>query len=726
MTATSPVRLLATHLDVRDTQAHIAGTLVTPAINVHLPPLAAAAWLRGAARRTNLTACYVDLASKRSEWIVEFVRAVSDALVTRPPDAPIDICLRIPESVDAATLGIDLLEPQPITLDHFSPPEGFALWQPGANTNSDEDALAHAVWSQQDYDWRWKDNKGRYFYYSRRNEEAQIRKHLAGAVPFVLAGQALAGKTRLLLRALLETRVTVLAARTDATDWAFPPQLPEGTWLVIDDIDRMLESPAFRHAFIEFAGRNSLWCATCRSGEGYEQLRSSLPPRQIERLQTVLIGRLNDKEVESVVVQLSLARRHEKQRAAPRNIGYYFLNTALEVWRSHYARLPADEKAVLRATSAALRLGFGTPNRQDTIDQAIPAWMAHHAFPDKPALERDAFDVACAKLDQSADSKGWWEIDAVNGLLRLEPVFIDEIIDQKFTLAGVDSLRRMTALVGQNGAPEFLADTAAIARWSEQALRAGLRFNAADYAQIAARLALLGETVKTQPDTAIRALIHLWLCAEPAVRPAIVALGTGHSPSACFYLNLVLRDADVDSHTALDLCRALVIKADAYTFNTLIAKLSTGGNNREALRFLQMEMRSAGVEPDVVTFTTLIEKAASESERQRLLADMRSAGVEPNVVTFNTLMNKSASLAEVEAYFGRMREAGIRPNHYSLPALIKACPSYDAGRRWLESFQTNRFPINEYAFKALRRHAVRDEQRAEITALEQSILGRQP
>jgi hypothetical protein len=137
-------------------------------------------------------------------------------------------------------------------------------------------------------------------------------------------------------------------------------------------------------------------------------------------------------------------------------------------------------------------------------------------------------------------------------------------------------------------------------------------------------------------------------------------------------------------------------------------------------------MRSAGVEPNVVTFTTLIEKAASESERQRLLADMRSAGVEPNVVTFNTLMNKSASLAEVEAYFGRMREAGIRPNHYSLPALIKACPSYDAGRRWLESFQTNRFPINEYAFKALRRHAVRDEQRAEITALEQSILGRQP
>ena len=724
-----PVRIRLTRLEARSAEKKAGQSFIIPPIKIGMPPAPAAAYFRGISQREDIRACFVDCTSKGDEWVTAFEKAVGAALAGRPTHASLLICLRVNEAFGTEDSSADWLEVQPIAFneadaaDFAAPPEesGFTLWQPSvgevvAGTGvapEDEDNLARLLWRGNDYETRWHHNKGRYFYYSRNAEERQLNTCLNGAAPFALVGQSLAGKTRLLLRALAERRAAVLVARPDAMRWTFPAPLPKSVWVVFDDIDIFLTHPNFASDFAAFTAQHGRWAATCRSGEAYESLRAALPERAGESLSPLLVGRLNANEVERVAVQLHLAPRQEQHRQAPRNIGYYFLNEALNIWRNQYSQLPTQEKSALQATAAALRLGAGSS--LDTVEEKYPRWLLGHGQPAK--LSDDEFSAACAALALDPQAKSWWEYEKNNSRLRLEPVFIDEIIDPKGDLLAVDFVLKV--LASQTAGIAFLATPQALARWLEQAVRphgngSRLELSHSAYEQLAPHLVRV--LANGSGADAGRILLMLWCCADAEARrelPDLLGpLLKDHRPQM-ITLNLLLRDAErIDGDELQAFCRRLKLQPDEYTFTTLIEKATSDAERQR----LFAQMQAAGVTPNVVTFNTLIEKATSDTERQRLFAQMQAAGVTPDVVTFNTLIEKATSDTERQRLFAQMQAAGVTPDVVTFTTLIEKATSDAERQRLFAQMQAAGVTPNVVTFTTLIEKATSDAERQRLFA----------
>ncbi|AQR65403.1 hypothetical protein BXU06_10295 [Aquaspirillum sp. LM1] len=665
-----------TLLDLPGAERLLPDTLVKAALNSKLPASVAAAYFRGFVHRTELSACYADCRGKSAEWVNQFVAACQQILAAR--QAPLWLCLAV--DAGAASADGDWLEAAATiaapSLDNWTPEpdSGFALWRPLGHAANDEDALAQLLWRARDYQQRWVNNKGRYFYYPRDHEERPLCQALAGHSPFALVGQSLAGKTRLLLRCLLTLGQPVLVAQGDAGQWRFPAGLPAELWVVFDDIDQNLQDASFAAQFSAFSQRHPRWAATCRSGEAYAQLRDALPARVKETLRPQLLGRLNDQEVERVAVQLHLNANLPKTRLrqAPRNIGYYFLHDAITLWREQFRQLPGNEHTALRGVALALRLDGGG---MDSIAQARPRQLLENTLP--TALDAAEFEIACQALADRADAKAWFQWRAANRTLSLESVFVDEVIDPEHALLALDYALAAHALPAQDGA-RWLATPRALAHWLEQAARPGdgraLRLGDAELTRLLPML----RTLFAKPDAhACRALLLLWACAQPEARERLLrefASKVRPQPQQDrLTLNLLLRDSEppLPGDAVLTLCHTLKLSPDIYIYTTLISRSQ---NAHERQRLLG-EMRTAGLTPNVVTFTSLIEKAASEAERQRLLGEMRAAGLTPNVVTYNSLIEKAASEAERQRLLGEMRAAGIKPNVVTFTSLIEKAAS---------------------------------------------------
>ena len=102
-------------------------------------------------------------------------------------------------------------------------------------------------------------------------------------------------------------------------------------------------------------------------------------------------------------------------------------------------------------------------------------------------------------------------------------------------------------------------------------------------------------------------------------------------------------------------------------------------------------MRGEGLEPDVITFTTLLHasiKSAGEGEHGGLdaafdvLREMEDAGVKPNVVTFNAVLGACARSAKVQglkmvdkglSLIDIMGQQGVQPNRLTFNTLLFAC-----------------------------------------------------
>ena len=83
--------------------------------------------------------------------------------------------------------------------------------------------------------------------------------------------------------------------------------------------------------------------------------------------------------------------------------------------------------------------------------------------------------------------------------------------------------------------------------------------------------------------------------------------------------------------------------------------ISARSHDAKACRIMFDLMLSKGVQPDVVTYSTLMEGMKSGRERREVLEEMRGAGVEPNVVTYSTLMEGMKSGRERREVLEEMR-----------------------------------------------------------------------
>ncbi len=142
---------------------------------------------------------------------------------------------------------------------------------------------------------------------------------------------------------------------------------------------------------------------------------------------------------------------------------------------------------------------------------------------------------------------------------------------------------------------------------------------------------------------------------------------------------------------------------DVITYNTLLRHLIRSGNSTEAMALLQ-QMAKAGVQADVVTFTTILDEAFryaefdTPEEQKKIVEyvfeEMQAAGVSPNHHTYgkvisSLLMNCQGDLTTVNAVLERMNKQGLQPTAHIFTNLVswyfkQTPPDLDAIRSLIE------------------------------------------
>jgi len=112
-------------------------------------------------------------------------------------------------------------------------------------------------------------------------------------------------------------------------------------------------------------------------------------------------------------------------------------------------------------------------------------------------------------------------------------------------------------------------------------------------------------------------------------------------------------------------------------------------------------MRNEGIQPDTVTYNTLISKAKSNEEAEGWLKIMSDEGIEPNVVTYNTRMSIAENYAEAESWLKIMRDEGIEPSLVTYNTLISKSQSHHEANRWLKIMRLERIEPNIVTYKKL-------------------------
>ena len=128
----------------------------------------------------------------------------------------------------------------------------------------------------------------------------------------------------------------------------------------------------------------------------------------------------------------------------------------------------------------------------------------------------------------------------------------------------------------------------------------------------------------------------------------------------------------------LDEMRQAGCEPDVFSYSILINLCARSKDWKTAVSLLR-EMPGAGVQPDVVSYNATIsacEKAGRWEKAVSLLREMPAAGVQPNVVSYNATISACEKAGHWEKALSLMREmpaAGVQPDVISYNATISAC-----------------------------------------------------
>ena len=158
----------------------------------------------------------------------------------------------------------------------------------------------------------------------------------------------------------------------------------------------------------------------------------------------------------------------------------------------------------------------------------------------------------------------------------------------------------------------------------------------------------------------------------------------------------------------LDEMRTRGVQPDVISFNAAISACGAAGRWEHALSLLE-EMPSRGVEPDAYSFNAAISACGAGKQWERalsLLLEMRTRGVEPDAYSFNAAISACEKAKQWEralSLLDDMRTRGVEPNVISFNAAISAC---GAGGQWeralslLEEMRTRGVEPSVYSFSA--------------------------
>lgn len=138
------------------------------------------------------------------------------------------------------------------------------------------------------------------------------------------------------------------------------------------------------------------------------------------------------------------------------------------------------------------------------------------------------------------------------------------------------------------------------------------------------------------------------------------------------------RDLNGALRTLGELDRAPKVSRNLFTYNAVINALVMCSQYAKADEFWR-EMQEAGIEPNLVTFNTMLKSCFGGMEEDvqrafRLLKEMEERGISADRVTLNSLINACVSAGRVQDAHGvyeQMRRLNIEPDAYTFCTLAK-------------------------------------------------------
>ncbi len=101
---------------------------------------------------------------------------------------------------------------------------------------------------------------------------------------------------------------------------------------------------------------------------------------------------------------------------------------------------------------------------------------------------------------------------------------------------------------------------------------------------------------------------------------------------------------------------------------------------------------------------------------------MRRDGVQPNTVTYNTLMNLSPDFETAKAWLDQMRRDGVQPNTVTYNTLINLSPDFETAKVWLDQMRRDGVQSDEWTAISLTRW-IRTFQDADLMTAQLTALG---
>ncbi|KAK3128626.1 hypothetical protein QOZ80_6BG0464320 [Eleusine coracana subsp. coracana] len=134
-----------------------------------------------------------------------------------------------------------------------------------------------------------------------------------------------------------------------------------------------------------------------------------------------------------------------------------------------------------------------------------------------------------------------------------------------------------------------------------------------------------------------------------------------------------------DVRQLLDAMRDRGVEPDLVSFNTLINAMAKSGCLAAGVALdLLFEVRQAGLRPDVITYNTLISACSQSSNLEDALSvfeEMMASECRPDLWTYNTMVSvcgRCGKVQEAERLFTELLEKGFKPDAISYNSLLYA------------------------------------------------------
>ena len=174
----------------------------------------------------------------------------------------------------------------------------------------------------------------------------------------------------------------------------------------------------------------------------------------------------------------------------------------------------------------------------------------------------------------------------------------------------------------------------------------------------------------------------------------------------------------------IELMRSAGVQPDLLTYTSLASACAKAGRWKESLALLDEIEQSHGISPDRIMYTSVIKACASEGrwrEAMKVFATMRERKIVMDSVACNAVITACGNAGKWEVALkveDFMRQEGFEPDCYTYASLVSACDKGDEGERVDALFRdmvakvelmTNKHAVRKFAapFNAVIKHHAR-------------------